>query len=97
MVSQNFPNFFANFPPNLTNFPEWRRSHHTFAGLVASLTYIICIFSHGQMQYNFFGPGVLACATRGGGRSEAGHCFHLLFATRGPEESPVGRPSGIII
>ena len=24
------------------------------------------------------GPGVLACATRGGGRSEAGHCFHLL-------------------
>ena len=25
-----------------------------------------------------FGPGVLACATRGGGRSEAGHCFHLL-------------------
>ena len=28
----------------------------------------------------FFGPGVLACATRGGGRSEAGHCFHLLFS-----------------
>ena len=27
----------------------------------------------------FFGPGVLACATRGSGRSEAGHCFHLLF------------------
>ena len=27
-----------------------------------------------------FGPGVLACATRGGGRSEAGRCFHLLFA-----------------
>ena len=26
------------------------------------------------------GPGVLACATRGGGRSEAGHCFHLLFS-----------------
>ena len=26
-----------------------------------------------------FGPGVLACATRDGGRSEAGHCFHLLF------------------
>ena len=25
-------------------------------------------------------PGVLACATRGGGRSEAGHCFHLLFS-----------------
>ena len=22
----------------------------------------------------------LACATRGGGRSEAGHCFHLLFS-----------------
>ena len=28
-----------------------------------------------------FGPGVLACATRGGGRSEAGHCFHLLFSS----------------
>ena len=27
------------------------------------------------------GPGVLACATRGGGRSEAGHCFHLLFSS----------------
>ena len=26
------------------------------------------------------GPGVLACATRGGGRSKAGHCFHLLFS-----------------
>ena len=25
------------------------------------------------------GPDVLECATRGGGRSEAGHCFHLLF------------------
>ena len=24
---------------------------------------------------------VLACATRGGGRSEAGHCFHLLFSS----------------
>ena len=23
-----------------------------------------------------FGPGVLACAIRGGGRSEAGYCFH---------------------
>ena len=28
-----------------------------------------------------FGPGVPACATRGGGRSEAGHCFHLLFSS----------------
>ena len=27
------------------------------------------------------GPGVLSCATRVGGRSEAGHCFHLLFST----------------
>ena len=26
-----------------------------------------------------FGPGVLACGTRGGRRREAGHCFHLLF------------------
>ena len=25
------------------------------------------------------GPCVLACATRGGGRSEAGHCFYLIF------------------
>ena len=30
-------------------------------------------------QYKI-GPGVLARATRGGGRSEAGHCFHLLFS-----------------
>ena len=30
----------------------------------------------------YFGPGVLACATGGGGRSEAGHCFHLLFSKR---------------
>ena len=28
-----------------------------------------------------FGPGVLACATRGGRRREAGHCFHLLFSS----------------
>ena len=28
------------------------------------------------------GPGVLACATCGGGRSEAGHCFHQLFWPR---------------
>ena len=27
------------------------------------------------------GLGVLACATRCGGRSEAGHCFHLLFSS----------------
>ena len=26
-----------------------------------------------------FGPRVLACPTRGGGRSEAGHRFHLLI------------------
>ena len=26
----------------------------------------------------------LACATCGGGRSEAGHCFHLLFFFFGP-------------
>ena len=25
------------------------------------------------------GAGVLACATRGGGQSEADHCFHLFF------------------
>ena len=33
-----------------------------------------------SQKLNFIGPGVLACATRGGGRSEAGHCFHLLFS-----------------
>ena len=38
-----------------------------------------------------FGPGVLPCATRGGGRSEAGHCFHLLLVQaclRAPLFSP---------
>ena len=30
-------------------------------------------------MWHIISPGVLACATRGGGRSEAGHCFHLLF------------------
>ena len=34
-----------------------------------------------QVTFPIFGPGVLACATRGGGRSEAGHCFHLLFSS----------------
>ena len=37
-----------------------------------------CSATHAILSY--FGPGVLACATRGGGRSEAGHCFHLLFS-----------------
>ena len=39
------------------------------------------IWAIGQMlgQCSSIGPGVLACATRGGGRSVAGHCFHLLF------------------
>ena len=35
-----------------------------------------------------FGPGVLACATRGGGRSEAGHCFHLLSFSSSPHLFP---------
>ena len=45
------------------------------------------IFRHGQRSvaepgvFPSIGPGVLACATRGGGRSEAGHCFHLLFSS----------------
>ena len=34
-----------------------------------------------RTQREHFGLGVLACATRGGGRSEAGHCFHLLFSS----------------
>ena len=29
----------------------------------------------------FIGPGVLACVTCGGGRSEAGHCFNQLFSS----------------
>ena len=34
--------------------------------------------SCGEVNFHFIGPGVLACATHGCGRSEAGHCFHLL-------------------
>ena len=30
-------------------------------------------------RISFFGLGVLVCATFGGRRSEAGHCFHLLL------------------
>ena len=42
---------------------------------------ILRIFCMGSYLGHFvFGPGVLACATHGGGRSEAGHCFHLLFS-----------------
>ena len=37
---------------------------------------VLVISSFGPKK---IGPDVLACATRGGGRSEAGHCFHLLF------------------
>ena len=36
---------------------------------------ILIVFGPGGLR----APCVLACATRGGGRSEAGHCFHLLF------------------
>ena len=43
--------------------------------LTMQLTHICIIFN-----FLYFGPGVLACATRGGGQSEAGHCFHLLFS-----------------
>ena len=31
------------------------------------------------LKYKAFGPGVLACATRGGGRSEAGHYVKICF------------------
>ena len=41
--------------------------------LVSLLLSLAAVFTY------FIGPGVLACATRGGGRSEAGHCFHLLY------------------
>ena len=34
---------------------------------------------YGAEIHTSIGPGMLACATRGGGRREAGHCFHLLF------------------
>ena len=37
---------------------------------------IMAIQSLGKL---IIGPGVLACATHGGGQSEAGHCFHLFF------------------
>ena len=49
--------------------------------------FMYCIYASSSTSYLFvvvvvilIGPGVLACATRGGGRSEAGHCFHLLFS-----------------
>ena len=32
----------------------------------------------GGTSFFYFGPSVLVCATCGGGRSEAGHCFHLF-------------------
>ena len=36
------------------------------------------ILSHNISSHRpLVGPGVLACATPGGGRSEAGHCLHL--------------------
>ena len=38
--------------------------------------FLVYIYSV-DFNYEHFGPGVLACATRGGGRTEAGHCFHL--------------------
>ena len=48
--------------------------------------HLMCILKLcGQFIYRakssfYFGPGMLECATRGGGRSEAGHCFHILFS-----------------
>ena len=33
------------------------------------------------VDQKYIGPGVLACATRVGGRSEAGNCFYLLFSS----------------
>ena len=30
-------------------------------------------------HYSYIGPGMLVCATRGFGRSEAGHCFAPTF------------------
>ena len=41
---------------------------------------VIKYFDMNQIHLKDKGPGVLACATRGGGRTEVGHCFHLLFS-----------------
>ena len=40
-----------------------------------------CVAGHFyyQLSLSFFWSRRLACATRGGVRSKAGHCFHLLF------------------
>ena len=38
-----------------------------------------CLRQCKQLSGQDFGPGVLACATRGGGRSEAGHCQGTRF------------------
>ena len=35
-------------------------------------------YCHRSVFPLFFGPGLLVCASGGGGQSEAGHCFHLL-------------------
>ena len=43
------------------------------------LTNCVCHPWWHSHRMQFVGPGVLACATRGGGRSEAGRCFHLLI------------------
>ena len=53
------------------NFPFWRQ----FSFLRKKLVYVTIII------LLWIGPGVLACATCGGVRSEAGHCFHLLFSS----------------
>ena len=62
----------------------------SFWALCISFWKVTCMFCSMQNNRGFknlldhyfscIGPGVLACATRGGGRSEAGHCFHLLFS-----------------
>ena len=59
------------FSPHLSNPGSW------FLLKFCSITIIIFHIPYTEL----IGPGVLACATRGGGRSEAGNCFHLLFSS----------------
>ena len=65
-----------------TTFLAWRRAYDALhdLGLVSASMFPYPskdIFSRIHMVQ--IGPGVLACTTRGGRRSKAGHCFHLLY------------------
>ena len=90
----NFQNFVLNRLKLIKNFSRWKiffhkhclrtcafflmwiEGYNNYSMIVRSW----CIMRIACRLHNFMyiGPGALACATRGG-RSEAGHCFHLLF------------------